>query len=99
MFLLPAIGAWFSDGLILYIHFTRGNSGTQGDVPVALNSTHNFLECVEYGAADCLRRRTKAAQNDPFSIPGSSQTSSPFAVLDETADLIQSGNDISQYKH
>ncbi|KAL7509620.1 hypothetical protein ACHAXN_006556 [Cyclotella atomus] len=98
MFLLPAIGAWISDGLILYIYFTRRNSGTQRDVPVAVNSTHHFLDCAEYGAADCLRRRIREAQDDVFSITDLGRTSSPFGILDE-ANLIQPGYDISQYKH
>eukprot|EP00956_Cyclotella_meneghiniana_P034809 scaffold108363_cov22-Cyclotella_meneghiniana.AAC.2 len=70
MFLLPAIGAWISDGLILYIHFTRG--GTDNDTtttihdppipPYDVNATYRFLDCTSYGAADCLRRRRGRAQ-------------------------------------
>lgn len=64
MFLLPAIGAWISDGLVLYIHFTRGGTDTNSDTtlihddPIAyVNVKYHFLDCAGYSAADCSRRR------------------------------------------
>lgn len=90
MFLIPAIGAWISDGLILYIHFTRGHSDTTGDVPISANSTHHFLDCTEFGAADCLRRRAQAS-----TFTGIDTREEISIALDE--DLIHLGKDIPQH--
>jgi hypothetical protein len=85
MFLLPAIGAWISDGLILYIHFTKGSSGTSGDHPVAVNLTSQFWDCTGFTAADCLRRRAQDVSTFA-NVVDTREDSFSNAVLNETLD-------------
>lgn len=92
MFLLPAIGSWISDGLILYIHFTRGgHPNTSGDVPIAVNSTHHFLDCTEFGTAGCLRRRLRAT------TASSSEIDKPVEFSLSVDESIQFDTDTPQH--
>lgn len=103
MFLLPAIGAWISDGLILYIHFFKGGTGISraGHVPVSFDVVQNNydLYCGSFGTTNCRHRKTIEGFLSNFSdINEVSDVSSlPVSILNETVDeSIFFGHDIAE---
>ncbi|KAL3779168.1 hypothetical protein HJC23_002019 [Cyclotella cryptica] len=96
MFLLPAIGAWVSDGIILYIHFVKGGSSTSQPVAFDLEKNNYDLYCGSFGTTNCRRLKTIEGLFSNFSdIEEVSDVSSfPVAVLNETVgDSILFGSD------
>lgn len=51
MFLLPAIGAWVSDGLILYIHFSNNGKDATTSTPNSGGGNNNIL--ITNGVTGC----------------------------------------------
>ncbi|KAL7548993.1 hypothetical protein ACHAWF_012261 [Thalassiosira exigua] len=88
MFLLPAIGAWISDGLILYIYFTDQKTNKGSGPGGAVNNT------VACGNALVPCRRIQALALDEPNLPrhdGNTEYTrsilSSFPKLDERGDI------------
>ncbi|KAL9181380.1 hypothetical protein ACHAXT_010185 [Thalassiosira profunda] len=101
MFLFPAIGAWISDGLVLYIHFSQKGSHGGG----ATNHTDSWggglggelsVVCGNSGMAPCRRLQILETQSKPttaenvVSFPGvpsedETQDNSIYTTTDDEA--------------
>ena len=65
MFLLPAIGAWISDGLILYLYFTDNRAGHSSNITHHKNgaSLNDFVMCGN-GLIPCLPHYSVPSHDD-----------------------------------